>query len=61
MLMTKHLHELTLTELSDLLMNTTQQFLAALKNDGPIDDLQILRDYLTAIRYQIRLTEGERE
>ena len=56
--MTKQLHELSLKELSELLVDTTQQFITALKNDGPIDELQILRDYFTAIRKEISRIEG---
>ena len=59
MLMTKQLHELSMPELSELLMDTTHQFIDGLKNDGPIEELEILRDYLTAIRNEIRLIEGE--
>ena len=59
--MTKQLHELTLMELSDLLIQTTRQFITALKNDSPVDELQLLRDYLTAIRNEIRRMEGRRE
>jgi hypothetical protein len=56
---TKQLHELTLAELSGLLLYTTHQFIAALKNDSPIDELQVLRDYLTAIRKEIRQVESQ--
>ena len=59
--MTKQLHELSIPELSELLLNTTRQFLTALKNDGPIDELQLLRDYLTAIRNEMRRIEGRIE
>jgi len=59
--MTKQLHELSVTELSDLLLYTTRQFIAALKNDSPFDELQLLRDYLTAIRNEIRRMEDRRE
>jgi hypothetical protein len=59
--LTKQLHELSLTELSELLVDTSQQFIAALKNEAPIDDLQILRDYIIAIRKEIRRIEGRRE
>lgn len=59
--MIKQLHEMSLIELSELLMDTTHEFIDSLKNDGPIEELQILRDYLTAIRKEIRLIEGRFE
>jgi hypothetical protein len=60
MLMTKQLHELSNKELAELLMDTTHQFIDGLRNDAPIEELQILRDYLTAIRTEIRMKDGGR-
>ena len=57
--MTKQLHELSQQELSELLIDTTHQFIEELKTDGTVEELQILRDYLTAIRKEIKHMEGE--
>lgn len=56
--MTVNFYGLSLTELSNLLTDTTKQFIAALKNDRPIEELQQLRDYLSAIRNEIRRIES---
>ena len=56
--MTQNLHVLPASELSNLLTNTTKQFVAALKSDRPLEELQHLRDCLTAIRTEIRLRES---
>ena len=57
LIMTENLHVLPMSELSNLLTNTTKQFVAALRNDRPIGELEHLRDCLTAIRVEIRKRE----
>ena len=56
--MTENLHVLPISELSNLLANTTKQFVAALRNDRPLEELQYLRDCLSAIRAEIRKRES---
>ena len=55
--MAEKLYELPLAELSNLFNNTMRQFIAALKNDRPIGELEHLRDCLLAIRDEIRFRE----
>jgi hypothetical protein len=55
--MTENLHVLPISELSNLLTHTTKQFVAALRNDRPIAELEHLRDCLSAIRAEIRRRE----
>ena len=55
--MTENLHVLPMSELSNVLTNATKQFVAALRTDRPIEELEHLRDYLTAIRAEIRRRE----
>jgi hypothetical protein len=59
--MTKKLEELSREELSALYNNSTEQFIAALQNDRPIEELQHLRDCLTEIRAEMKRREGRKE
>ena len=59
--MTKKLDELSLVELSELLLSTNDQFLLALQNHRPIEVLQHLRDCLKEIHAEIKKREGLKE
>ena len=59
--MTKNLSELSLVDLSELLLSTNNQFVEALQSDGPIEQLEHLRNYLKEIRVEIKRREGKRE
>ena len=57
LIMTENLQVLPMSELSNVLTNATKQFVAALRTDRPIEELEHLRDYLMAIRAEIRRRE----
>ena len=59
--MTIKLEHLTLPELTELYLHTSNQFIAALNNDTPLEGLQHLRDCLTDIRAEIARREIQKE
>ena len=56
--MTENLDVLPMSVLTNLLTNTTTQFVNALRTDRPIEELEYLRDCLTSIRAEIRKREN---
>ena len=57
----KKLNELFLPALSNLLLNTTIQFIAALKKDRPLGGMKHLYDFILEIRAEIIRKEGRKE
>ncbi len=58
--MIKKLEELSLKELSELHINTIDQFIAAIQNNKPEVELQHLRNWLSEIGIQIKRTESRK-